>query len=171
MRAYQESHPWITFSAAELNDLPPTAWMAMGEAWAMCRQFAGTPLEPETADRLYKVALVKGVQGTTAIEGNTLTESQISGILKGTYTAPPSRAYQEREVRNVIDALNLIAERIMTGKDVRITHGLICEYNRQILAGTEHDEDAVPGQVRRHLAPILHGVGGGGGWFDTGMPF
>ncbi len=21
------------------------------------------------------------------------------------------------------------------------------------------------------LAPILHGVGGGGGWFDTGMPF
>ena len=25
--------------------------------------------------------------------------------------------------------------------------------------------------VHRHLAPILHGVGGGGGWFDTGIPF
>ena len=28
------------------------------------------------------------------------------------------------------------------------------------------DRDAL-----RLLAPILHGVGGGGGWFDTGMPF
>ena len=154
MRTYQESHPWITFSASEMNNLPAPAWMAMGEAWAMCRQFAGTPLEPETADRLYQVALVKGVQGTTAIEGNTLTEKQISGILEGSYTAPPSRAYQEREVRNVIDALNLIAESIMTGEDLRITHDSICEYNRQVLTGTEHDEDAVPGRVRRHLVGV-----------------
>ena len=26
-------------------------------------------------------------------------------------------------------------------------------------------------ELHQWLAPILHGVGGGGGWFDTGMPF
>jgi len=154
MRTYQKSHPWITFPATDLNELPQTAWMAMGEAWAMCQQFAGTPLQPETAERLYKVALVKGVQGTTAIEGNTLTEEQISGILRGTYAAPPSRAYQEREVRNVIDALNSIAHQLMSVHELRITHELICEYNRQVLVNTEHDENAVPGEVRRHSVGV-----------------
>ena len=154
MHAYQESHPWITFSAADLNKLPPAAWMAMGEAWAMCRQFAGTPVQPETAKRLYEVALVKGVQATTAIEGNTLTEEQISGILKGTYTAPPSRAYQEREVRNVINALNSIADQIVDDEGLQITRELICDYNRQVLMRTEHDTDAVPGKVRRHLVGV-----------------
>lgn len=154
MRAYQESHPWITFSATDLNELPPTAWMVMGEAWAMCRQFAGTPLQPDTAERLYQVALVKGVQGTTAIEGNTLTEEQISGILRGTYEAPPSRAYQEREVRNVIAALNSIASQLVTGQELHITLELICEFNRQVLINTEHDEEAVPGEVRSHSVGV-----------------
>lgn len=154
MRAYEESHPWITFSATDLNELPQTAWMALGEAWAMCRQFAGTPLQPETADQLYRVALVKGVQATTAIEGNTLTEDQISGILQGTYEAPPSRAYQEREVRNVIDALNSIAKQLVSGRELQISRELICEYNRQVLINTDHNEGAVPGKVRRHLVGV-----------------
>ncbi len=32
-------------------------------------------------------------------------------------------------------------------------------------------EERLANPVVRQLAPILHGVGGGGGWFDTGMPF
>ena len=50
------------------------------------------------------MTLVKGAVGTTAIEGNTLTEDQVLGIIEGSYKAPPSRQYQEQEVRNVIDA-------------------------------------------------------------------
>ncbi|MCY3580076.1 MAG: Fic family protein [bacterium] len=154
MRTYQESHPWISFSASDLNDLLPATWIGLGEARAMCRQLAEAPLPPDTAQQLYQVALVKGVQGTTAIEGNTLTEEQISGILQGTYTAPPSRAYQEREVRNVIDALNLIADQLVGGQELRITPVLICEFNRQILVNTEYEEDAVPGEVRRHSVGV-----------------
>ena len=126
----------------------------MGEAWAMCRQLAGTPIQPDTAEHLYEVALVKGVQATTAIEGNTLTEQQVGGILKGTYTAPPSRAYQEREVRNVINALHLIGEQIVDGAGPQITNSLISEYNRQVLIHTEHDPDAVPGKVRHHSVGV-----------------
>lgn len=46
-----------------------------------------------------------GALATAAIEGNTLNEEQVAGIYRGEYTAPPSREYQEREVRNVLDAL------------------------------------------------------------------
>ena len=150
MRTYEETHPWIDFSAVGINNLPPPVWMLLGEAWAMCRQFAGTPIQPDWAEQLYQIALVKGVQATTAIEGNTLTREQVEGILKGTYTAPPSRAYQEHEVRNVIDALNSIGEQLIGGEAPGITPDLIKDYNRQLLEGTEHAHGAVPGQVRQH---------------------
>ena len=150
MRAYQETHPWIDFSAAGINNLTPPVWLLLGEAWAMCRQFAGTPIQPDRAEQLYMIALVKGVQATTAIEGNTLTIEEVEGILRGTYTAPPSRAYQEQEVRNVINALNSIDRQIMRGDPPRITPRLIKEYNRQLLSGAEYSYGAVPGQVRHH---------------------
>ena len=150
MRIYQETHPWIDFSAGGINNLTPPVWMLLGEAWAMCRQFAGTPIQPDWAEQFYTIALVKGVQATTAIEGNTLTAEEIEGILRGTYTAPPSRSYQEREVRNVIEALNSIGHQIMRGDPPRLTPQLIKEYNHQLLSGTEHAYGAVPGQVRGH---------------------
>ena len=112
MRPYLESHPWITFEATDINDLGAKTWMLLGEARSKCEHLAGAPLRPDVARRLYDVFLVKGAQATTAIEGNTLTEEQVAGILDGTYKAPPSRAYQEREVRNVIDALQEIANQV-----------------------------------------------------------
>lgn len=150
MRAYLDSHPWITFKATDFNELGPTAWMLLGEARSKCEHLAGAPLRPDVAERLYTIAMVKGAQATTAIEGNTLTEEQVAGILAGTFKAPPSRAYQEREVRNVLDALQEIADQITTGAPPTITKQLICEYNRRLLDGTEHEPDAVPGEVRRH---------------------
>ena len=150
MGRYLESHPWITFKATDFNDLGPTTWMLLGEARSKCEHLAGTPLRPDVADRLYTIAMVRGAQATTAIEGNTLTEEQVAGILAGTFKAPPSRAYQEREVRNVLDALQEIADQIGEGEPPKITKDLICEFNRQLLDGTEHEPDAVPGRVRSH---------------------
>ena len=154
MRSYLESHPWITFKATEFNDLGPATWMLLGEARSKCEHLAGVPLRPDVARRLYDVALVKGAQATTAIEGNTLTEEQVAGILDGTFSAPPSRAYQEREVRNVLDALQEIADQVMGGDSPAITSDLICEFNRRLLDGTEHELDAVPGKVRDHEVAV-----------------
>ncbi len=103
-------------------------------------------LLPDTAKSLYRTALVQGAAATTAIEGNTLTTEQIKGILDDTYTAPPSRAYQQREVRNVLDAFNTIAEQISAAHAPRITADLICEYNRLILSGTTDDPDIIVGR-------------------------
>ena len=154
MRDYEESHPWITFKATDVNNLPPRTWMLLGEARAVCEQIANTPLTPSVARHLNEVALIKGAQATTAIEGNTLDEEQVAGIYRGEYTAPPSRAYQEREVRNVLDALNDIDMHIANGTLSPVTADLICEYNRRVLDTTEHTPDAVPGEFRDHSVVV-----------------
>ena len=150
MKAYKESHPWITFSASDVNDLPPRTWMLLGEARAICEQITSTPLKPGVAEHLNEVALIKGAQATTAIEGNTLDEEQVAGIYRGEYTAPPSRAYQEQEVRNVLDALTSIDEHATSGTLEPVTAGLICDYNHRVLNSTEHAPNAIPGVLRDH---------------------
>ena len=154
MRHYVESHPWITFDAADITKLDPRTWMLLGEASAICEMLAGAPLQPALATKMYTITLTKGAQATTAIEGNTLTLAQVQGILAGSYKAPPSREYQEREVRNVLGALQEIGEQVQSGDNPIITAELICEYNRLVLEGTEHEEGAVPGVIRDHLVGV-----------------
>jgi Fic family protein len=129
--------------------------MLVGEARSKCEHLAGAPLKPDVAQQLYQVTLVKGALATTAIEGNTLTEDQARGILDGSYKAPPSRQYQEQEVRNLLDALQGLQDQIVSGKSLDLTSALICEFNRQILQGTELRPDVVPGVTR--TGPVVVG--------------
>ncbi|MGH9225016.1 MAG: Fic family protein [Acidimicrobiales bacterium] len=143
-----QSHPWITFRLNHLTRLEDKTWMLFGEARSKCEHLAGTPLKPAIAEDLYTVALVKGVRGTTAIEGNTLTEEQVRGIVDGTFRAPPSREYQEQEVRNVLDALDRLNDLVSSGKTPELSRELICDLNDQLLEGTELEEGVVPGRIR-----------------------
>lgn len=154
MRSYEDSHPWITFRATDINDLDPKLWMLLGEARSKCQHLAGTPLRPDIARLFYEVTLIKGAQATAAIEGNTLTEEQVEGIYRGTYKAPPSRAYQEQEIRNVLDALMDIDAQVMRGKAPTVTADLMCEYNRRVLKGTEYEPHVVPGKIRDYSVGV-----------------
>lgn len=156
MRTYQKSHPWITFEATDINSLDPIMWMLIGEARSKCEHLAGAPLGPEVARHLYEITLIKGAQATTAIEGNTLTEEQVAGIRDGTFKAPPSRDYQQREVENVLEALTAIAGQVMEGGDLEITKDLICELNRQVLDGTEHEAHVRPGEIRDYSVGVAN---------------
>lgn len=148
MRQYERTHPWISFKATDVNDVHPRHWMLLGEARSKCEHLAGAPLNPVIAQELYRVTLVKGALATTAIEGNTLTEEQVRGILDGSYKAPPSRQYQEREARNVLDALQEVHDRIVAGERIRLTSEMVCRFNEQILEGTDLREGVVPGRIR-----------------------
>jgi Fic family protein len=131
--------------------------MLLGEARSKCEHLAGAPLKPEVAQRLYRVTLIKGAIATTAIEGNTLTEEQAEGILDGSFTAPPSRQYQEQEVRNLLDALTELFERIVTrGENVMLTSALICDFNAQVLKGLELDPAVIPGEIRQHSVGVAN---------------
>jgi Fic family protein len=148
MRQYEKTHPWIDFKAADVSQVRPRHWMLLGEALSTSEHLAGAPLKPALARQLYEMTLVKGTLATTAIEGNTLTEDQVRGIFEGSYKAPPSRQYLQQEVRNVLEALQGIHDRILAGQSTVITRELICDFNLQILHDTELREGVVPGQTR-----------------------
>ena len=147
-RAYQTSHPWISFSI-NLDRAPPRLWALLGQAVALCEQVSGAVLPPRAARRLYRMYLVKGVRATTAIENNTLTEEQVGRVLDGTLDLPPSQEYLGQEVRNILDACNGICDQIRDGSPPRLTREWIADANRAVLDGLEEvlGEGVVPGEV------------------------
>ncbi len=148
MREYEETHPWITFNATDINKFLPRLWMMLGESMALCKEFILTLISPEVGNQLHTLYLTEGAQATTAIEGNTLTIKEVEGIYKKTYKAPPSRKYQEREVKNVLGAIEDITRQLSGEGHLRITAELICNLNRKILFKTHRDAEVVPGKIR-----------------------
>lgn len=130
----------------------------LGESDAIVKAISDTPLKPEDRKELLLVALIKGAQATTAIEGNTLSQDEIEKLQEG-WKLPPSKEYQEIEVRNIIDAFNhLLIEVAYEGRDKLITPDLIKEFHRMISKDLGEHLDAIPGRFRednRVVGPYL----------------
>lgn len=148
MRTYKRTHPWLKFEI-DLGSAPAPFWMALGEIRSKCEHIAGVPLGKEIADQLYSLYLTRGVQATTAIEGNTLTEEQVRKRIEGDLALSPSLAYQGREVDNIIKACNSILEGLVSKKTAEISIDLIKSFNKVVLAGLPLDEKVVPGEIRK----------------------
>jgi Fic family protein len=102
------------------------------------------------------VYLAKGVLATTAIEGNTLTESEVIKHLEGKLKLPPSKEYLAKEIDNIIAACDKIATDILIQNKADISVEKINNYNKLVLDGLSLDESIIPGQVRDYSV----GVGG-----------
>ncbi len=154
MRTYEKTHPWITFRA-NLGRAEAPLWLDLGEIASKCEHLANAALQPEVARKLHEVFLAKGAAATTAIEGNTLSEAQVLQLVRGELKLPPSQAYLQQEVDNIIRACNDIA-RVITGPEETpvLTAELICDYNRRVLENLERGEDVVPGKVRSHQVVV-----------------
>lgn len=156
-RKYIDSHPWLDFSV-NLTEAPVQFWMNLGEAQSKSDHIAGVPLPKNVADKLHEMYLAKGVLATTAIEGNTLTETQVLQQLEGKLDLPLSKEYLKQEVQNIIDACNeittLVTERIDENLDVKLDLDLIKRFNAMTLKGLGVDKDVVPGQLRRHSVMV-----------------
>lgn len=153
-RQYPRTHPWITFTL-DLTKPSHKTWMLLGEAESKCEHVAGVPLRPAVAQRLHEIYLSKGVHGTTAIEGNTLTEEEVLRQITEGLDLPPSRDYLGREVKNVVDAFNEIVQDVAARRPLELTPERIGRFNQLVLKGLDVDEDVVPGQVRRHSVGVL----------------
>ena len=152
---YRETHTWITFRL-DSRAAPPRFWTLLGEACAKCEHIANIPLAPETAERLHAVYLVKGARATTAIEGNTLSEDDVSNLKRGELRLPPSKEYLGVEVRNILDACD---EMLSFAARARPLPPLSAErvkaLNAQVLRGLTPDEGVVPGETRRREVGVL----------------
>ena len=109
---------------------------------------------PQHYEQLMNVALVKGAQATTAIEGNTLTDEEINGLMVGT-NLPSSIEYQGIEVKNILDAFNaLLQETIYGNQEQLVTKNLLMRFHKMV--GKELGEHfaAIPGKFRSHDAIV-----------------
>lgn len=143
-------YPFISFEF-DINRLTPDMWLDLGEAMSKCQHLAGVPLKPARADEMSAVYLARGVQATTAIEGNTLSEAEVKQIVaKGTAHVGKSRQYQEREVQNVLGAIYEMDEALRAGMRLPITRERLEWLNFQILDGIPDEPQVVPGKLRKH---------------------
>lgn len=148
-RRYETTHPFLTFDF-DSRELSSTDWLRLGEAASKCEHLARAPLRPNVAAALHSLFLVKGIAATTAIEGNTLNEQEVRGVIEGTLKLPPSRAYLGREVQNVLRACD---DAILRGSPV-LTVGELLSHHRVILEGLEGAPEVTPGELRRHVVGV-----------------
>lgn len=141
-----EKYPHLLFRRHwELRD---STLMLLGQCEAYVQAISNTPILPQHQRRLLQVSLVKGAQATTAIEGNTLSQEEIEQIVDGGHL-PPSKEYQETEVKNVIDALNtLLHEIVGDGSSNFISPQLLQRFHAMIGNNLGDPFDALPGRFR-----------------------
>ncbi|MEO7453901.1 MAG: Fic family protein [Fimbriimonadales bacterium] len=149
-RKYQKSHKWLTFEL-DLAKASYRLWLALGEARSKCAHIAGVPLKPNVAVELRQVYLSKGVQATTAIEGNTLSEEQVRARVDRQLELPLSREYLGREIDNVLAALQDIWDNSDGGT---VSPKQLFDWNRTVLSGLEVEPPAVPGRPREHEVTV-----------------
>ncbi len=152
-RTYERTHPWITFRH-DLTGAPYQLWMDLGAVQSKIEHVAGAMLPPGIAEDLHWLFLARGVHGTTAIEGNTLSEEQVRAQIEGKSDLPESQAYLAREIENIVTACNRITADVLRGRGAELTPGQVREFNETVLSGLPLDKDVVPGQFRRHSVAV-----------------
>lgn len=153
MRAFERTHPWIKFQLT-LAEIGPEFWLCLGEAASKCEHLSRVPMRPDTAEKLHQLYLAKGAAATTAIEGNTLSESEVLKAVEGKLEVPASKEYQKQEVENIIAACNQIGGQLAENNSPVLSSTLIRAYNRQVLLNLPLGEDVVPGEYRNHSVVV-----------------
>ena len=149
-RPLNQTHPFIDFLFTT-KCIDAKTWMRLGEALSKCEQLAGAPLKPAAADELAIVHLARGVQATTAIEGNTLSTAEVVNVVRtGSAGVGESRAYLEQEVRNVLAVIREIDDSLRDGLRLPISKRRLRDLNIQVLDGIPDRPEVVPGQFRGH---------------------
>lgn len=109
--------PPFTISAKAIN--------LIAEIAAQIERYA-IRMEQGDALLLWKINRIKTIQGSLAIEGNTLTESQITDIINGKHIVAPIREIQE--VRNAIRTYDVYSSfDPFSIKDLQKAHRLMME--------------------------------------------
>ena len=148
-RTYSRTHPWITFNL-DLRRLDYKLWLMLGAAASKVEHISGVPLMPQIANELHTLYLAKGALATTAIEGNTLTESEAIAQIQGNLKLPPSRKYLQDELQNIVDSCDAIQQQIFADGGGKLSINKIKSMNEGVLKNLELPKEVEPGTFRRH---------------------
>ncbi|MBX9929716.1 MAG: Fic family protein [Gemmatimonadaceae bacterium] len=141
---YRLKYPHLRFS--RMWEVSGELHYLLGQCDALVSSLGTIPLLPEARRDLLLVSLKKGAQATTAIEGNTLSEDEISSVVEG-HPGVQEDGYQEREVRNIVGALNeLLQELAVRDRAQRISPLLLQRLHYLVGRDLGGQFRAVPGQ-------------------------
>ena len=141
-KRYEDQNPWISFEFKVQMD---TLWALLGEAYSKTQHLVGTPLPPGFARELASVYLRRGALASTAIEGNTLSLDELNKIMDEGHKLPPSQEYLEREVANVLSALDVVCKTAKPGAFL-LSPEWIMRQNATVLDGLDVDDHVEPGE-------------------------
>lgn len=128
--------------------LSEKALLLLGQCEAYVKAINNTPILPHHYSQLMNVALMKGAQATTAIEGNTLSDEEVQKIMDN-QKLPPSKEYQEIEVKNILNTFNVLLDEIVnTGVDHYISRDLLLRFHKMVGQNLGEHFAAIPGQLR-----------------------
>jgi Fic family protein len=154
-RSYEKSHPWISFGL-DLKKADYRLWIDLGAVQSKIEHVANVLLPPEIAANLRTVYLAKGVHGTTAIEGNSLTEDQVHERISRKTRLPESKEYLGKDIDNIVNACNAIWNQIRSGKSSEVTVERIKAFNRMVLKGLPLSEGIKPGEIRTYSVGVAN---------------
>jgi Fic family protein len=152
-REYLQSHPWISFDF-ESSKYSHEIWMMLGESRSKCEHLTNVPILPNIRSELMKLYLAKGINATTAIEGNTLSEKEVLEHINGILKLPTSKQYLQKEIDNMLILFNKIVNNYHNEDIKYISVEQIKEYNRSILGNLNLSEEVIPGDIRTHSVVV-----------------
>ena len=146
MDAIEHRYPHIKFE--RMWDSTPSLYYMLGECNSLIKAITNTAIRPEYLKSLHSIALNKGAQATTAIEGNTLTIEDIEKIQQGN-KLPPSKQYLQIEVENILEAFNTILKKVIINKETILINAELIKYFHKMVGKNlgEHFQ-AIPGRFR-----------------------
>lgn len=122
----------------------------LGQCVSYVKAISNTPIMPSYYEELMKLSLIKGAQSTTAIEGNTLSDDEIARLNAGE-KLPPSKEYQEIEVKNILEAFNeILIETVYNDKEQLITPDLLRRFHQMVGKNLGDHFSAIPGRFREN---------------------
>ena len=149
------SHDFIRFPPYEAK-LTVSLVMLLAEIQAKIIHIRQIPILPSLRKELRTVYLARAAHGTTAIEGNTLTEAAVLNRVRNPTEEAIRKDYDEQEVDNAITALNSIANATFEGRSESFSLELLNRYHRVLVAdtGSPNCEDAEIGMIRKKSVEV-----------------
>ena len=122
----------------------------VAKAHALASVIHGIPIPPYLQNKLDTLNIARAVRGTTGIEGTEVSEEEVRDILEATEgerVLPPSRAREEKEVRNATDLMYRVSEILDQDPHAPISEQLIREFHHITTKGIDYPHN-VPGRYR-----------------------
>lgn len=124
--------------------------LLLGEISTLVNVVSELPLSPNVRNQLMAASIKKGAQSTTAIEGNTLSDSEIDSVFNHKPLSE-SKEYHKKEVENILTAFDVIMNDLIDNPQIKfIDTKLILKLHKLVSNGLDSEELEFAGKFRNN---------------------